>query len=142
MQASLKSCFNKMGISLGVPIWSYKEKRKGLKGRKMARRSGYMFTNRKHPKRAIMGTILGGISLLSLIFVIYLSYVNAGANPGSAGLTGLLITLFSMVGLVLGIMTMMERDRYPLFPVLAIVLNIIALGGISLILYAGASLNY
>ena len=108
----------------------------------MARRSGYMFTNRKHPKRAIMGTILGIISLLSLFFVIYLSYVNAGANPGSAGLTGLLITLFALVGLILGVMTVMERDRYPLFPVLAIVLNTIALGGISLILYAGTSLGY
>ena len=106
----------------------------------MARRPGYKFTNRIHPKRAIMGTILGIISLVSLFLAIYLSYANGGNNPGSAGMTGLLITLFSIVGLVLGIITIMERDRYHLFPVLAIVLNVIALGGISLILYAGASL--
>lgn len=107
----------------------------------MARRPSYKFTNRKHPKRAVMGTILGVISLVSLGLVIYLSYINGGTNPGSAGMTGLLITLFSMTGLVLGIITVMERERYPLFPVLAIVLNIAALSGISLILYAGAILG-
>lgn len=107
----------------------------------MARRPGYKFTNRKHPKRAIMGTILGTISLVSLCLVIYLSYANGGTNPGSAGMTGLLITLFSLTGIILGVITIMERERYILFPVLAIVLNIIALGGISLILYAGANLG-
>ena len=107
----------------------------------MARRRSYKFTNRIHPKRAIMGTILGIISLVSLCVVIYMSYANGGTNPGSAGMTGILITLFSITGLILGIITTIERDRYPLFPVLAIILNIIALGGISLILYAGASLG-
>lgn len=107
----------------------------------MARRPGYKFTNRKHPKRAIMGTILGIISLVSLCLVIYLSYANGGTNPGSAGMTGLLITLFSLIGVILGVITIMERERYILFPVLAIVLNIIALGGISLVLYAGANLG-
>lgn len=107
----------------------------------MARRPSYKFTNRRHPKRAIMGTVLGIISLVSLCLVIYLSYIGDGTNPGSAGMTGLLITLFSMTGLVLGIITIMERERYPIFPVLAIVLNIAALAGISLILYAGAVLG-
>ena len=134
MQVSQRLCFNRVGISFGMPI------RKLWEEQKMAKKSGYMFTNRKHPKRAIMATILGCISLLSLVFAVYLSYANGGNNPGSAGLTGLFITLFSMIGLVLGILTIMERDRYLLFPVLAIVLNAIALGGMSLILYAGASL--
>ena len=107
----------------------------------MARRPGYKFTNRRHSKRAIMGMILGIISLLSLCWVIYLSYVNNGMNPGSAGMTGLLITAFSMVGLVLGVMPLTERDRYPLFSILAIVLNVLSLGGMSLILYAGAILT-
>ncbi len=106
----------------------------------MAKKNSYMFTNRKHPKRAIMATILGCISLLSLAVVIYLSYINGGNNPGSAGLTGLFITLFSMIGLVLGVLTILDKDRYLLFPVLAVILNLAALGGISLILYAGASL--
>ena len=107
----------------------------------MARRAGYKFTNRRHSKRAIMGMILGIISLLSLGWVIYLSYAKNGVNPGSAGMTGLLITVFSMTGLILGAVPLMERDRYPLFSILAIVFNVLSLGGISLILYAGAILT-
>lgn len=101
-----------------------------------------MFTNRKHPKRAVMATILGCISLLSLVIVIYLSYSTQGAGYGSMGMTGLLITVFSLIGLVLGILTAMEKERYLLFPVMGIVLNTVSLAGISIILYAGANLGY
>lgn len=106
----------------------------------MRRKSGYMFTNRRHSKRAIMSTILGSISLVSLIVVIYLSYAGRGQVHGSAGMTGLLITLFSMTGLILGVITAMEKDRYKVFAIAGIILNLLDLAGMSLILYAGASL--
>lgn len=106
----------------------------------MRKKSGYMFTNRRHSKRAIMSTILGCISMVSLISIIYLSYLRKGAHLGSTGMTGLLITLFSMTGLILGVITMMEKERYRIFPVLGIVLNLLDLAGISLVLYAGAIL--
>lgn len=109
---------------------------------KMHKKSGYMFTNRKHPARAVMATILGCISLISLVLVVYFSYLTKGTGFGSTGMTGFLITLFSAVGLLLGILTVMEKERYLLFPVLGIFLNLIALAGISLILYAGANLAY
>ena len=108
----------------------------------MRKKSGYMFTNRRHPKRAIMSVILGSISLLSLIAVVYISYLHQGVGGGSVGMTGLFITLFSLTGLFLGLVTIMEKDRYLLFPFWGIIVNTLALGGISLILYAGASLNY
>lgn len=108
----------------------------------MRKKSGYKFTNRRHPKRAIMSVILGSISLLSLIAVIYISYLNRGQGGGSVGMTGIFITLFSVIGLILGLATVTERDRYLVFPIIGIVFNVLALGGISLILYAGASLNY
>lgn len=107
----------------------------------MRKRAGYMFTNRVHPKRAVMSVILGCISILSILFSVYRSYATKGEHLGSAGMTGLLITLFSLTGLILGLITFMEKDRYPLFPVLGMILNGISLGGISLILYAGASLG-
>lgn len=108
----------------------------------MIKKSGYMFTNRKHPKRAVMATILGCISLLSLAAVIYLSYSTQGAGYGSTGMTGILITVFSLTGLVLGILTVMEKERYLFFPVMGILLNTASLAGISIILYAGANLGY
>ena len=45
--------------------------------------------------------------------------------------------LFSVTGLVLGIVTAMEKDRYRLFPSLGIVCNLLALLGIGFVVYAG-----
>ena len=82
----------------------------------MGRKKNYIFTNKKHSERAIMSTILGVISLTSLIAVIYLAYAQAGNIPSGYGVTGFLVAVFSIVGLVIGIITVMEKDRYKLFP--------------------------
>lgn len=92
------------------------------------KRKHYIFTNRRDSKQAIMATILGVISNASLGIVIYLSYLSGGNAPISYGLTGLLAMLFSMVGLILGVLTVREKDIFKLFPVLGILLNLIALG--------------
>lgn len=75
-----------------------------------------------------MATILGVISNVSLGIVIYLSYLNGGNVPISYGLTGLLAMIFSLIGLVLGVLTLWEKDIFKLFPVLGILLNLVALG--------------
>lgn len=103
----------------------------------MKKRPGYIFTNKTHSNRAIMSTILGVISTMSLIAVIYLTYVQKGDSPISYGLTGFLAMLMSLTGVTLGIITALEKDRYKLFPTLGIVLNLIALAGIAVIIYAG-----
>lgn len=106
----------------------------------MTRRKGFIFTNRRHSNRAIMSTILGIISVASLITVIYLTYLRDGNATNGYGVTGVLITLFSLTGLVIGIITAREKERYRLFSFLGIGLNLLALGGISMILYLGAYL--
>ena len=103
----------------------------------MGRKSGYIFTNKRHSEKAIMSTILGTISTLSLVSVIYLTYKAEGIAPNGYGVTGLLVALFSLVGLILGIVTAMEKERYKVFPVVGIVLNIVALIGIALVVQAG-----
>lgn len=104
----------------------------------MARKKGYIFTNKKHSEKAIMASILGVISLASLAAVVFLSYLKGGDAPAGYGVTGILVTVFSVTGLVLGVLTAREKDMYHLFPWLAIVFNLLALGGISLVLYMGA----
>lgn len=91
------------------------------------KRRNYIFTNKKHSQRAVMSAILGLISNVSMGIVIYLTYLNGGNAPISYGLTGLLAAIFSVVGLVLGILTVQEKDRFKLFPVLGIVWNLMAL---------------
>lgn len=92
------------------------------------KRKNYIFTNRRHSKRAIMATILGIISNSSLVIVIYLSYLSGGAVPLSYGLTGLLAAVFSMTGLVLGVMAVRDKDTFKFFPVVGTLLNLAALG--------------
>lgn len=102
----------------------------------MARRN-YIYTNKKHSQRAIMSTILGTISTVSLGIVIYMTYLNAGVATVGYGVTGLLATLFSITGLILGVITVREKDYYRFFPRLGIGLNLFALGSIGFILYFG-----
>lgn len=106
----------------------------------MGRKPNYIFTNKRHSNRAIMSTILGLISTLSLSAVIYLTYAQEGEAQTGYGITGLLVAVFSMTGLVLGIVTAVEKDRYKLFPCLGIVFNLLALFGVGLVVYAGTYL--
>ncbi len=83
-----------------------------------------------------MGTILGAVSIASLITVIVLSYSKGGEVPAGYGFTGLLATVFSVTGLVLGITTVREKDKFRLFPLLAILLSGLTLLIMGVILYA------
>jgi len=103
----------------------------------MAKRN-YIFTNRKHSNRAIMSTILGMISILSLAAVVQLTYLRDGEATVGYGVTGLLATIFSLVGLGLGIATIREKNYYRFFPRLGVVLNLLVLGSIGFMLYFGS----
>lgn len=106
--------------------------------RKNSRKGGYIFTAKKHPEKGIMSTILGVISIVSVAAAVYLSFTKKGSAVAQYGAAVLLVTVFSLVGIVLGILSGMEKDRYRLFPFLGIGLNFVALAMISIILYAGA----
>lgn len=109
-----------------------KDKRKGGK------RSGYIFTARKHPEKGIMSTILGIISMVSIGAAVYLAYKNDGNAAPQYGAAVFLVTIFALAGLILGILSRMEKDNFYLFPHLGIIFNFFSLAMISLILYAGA----
>ncbi len=87
-----------------------------------------------------MSVILGIISLASLVTVVFFSYRSGGEAAVKYGFTGVLAMVFSLVGMVLGVLTLSDRNYYRIFPVLGTLLNLIALGGVSLILYAGVNL--
>lgn len=107
----------------------------------MAFRKGYIFTSKTHPEKGIMSAILGSLSIITFAAAVYLSYLHRGQIPDRYGTAGLLAAVFMAAGLVLGIWSFTEKDKFKLFPVLGIILNIIAFGMLSLILYAGAYVN-
>ena len=82
------------------------------------KRKNYIFTNRKHSDKAIMSA-------------------KGGEVPAGYGVTGILIALFSVIGLILGLRTVREPEKYHFFAWLGMVLNGLALAGISLVVYAG-----
>jgi len=106
----------------------------------MAQKRNYKFTNKKHSEKAVMSTVFGALSVSSLAVVLYLSYSKAGEAPVNYGFSGILILIFAIVGMVLGVLALREKERFLFFGRLGCVLNGLALVGVSGILYAGAYL--
>ena len=87
-----------------------------------------------------MSTVYGILSLVSLIVVVYLAYAAGGAAPVNYGITGVLVTIFAIIGLILAVLSLNERESYKFFGWLGLLLNGLSLAGISLVLYIGANL--
>ena len=98
----------------------------------------YLFTNKVYSVKGIMSSILGVLDLISLAVVVYLTYHNETPDGTGYGATGVLITGFSLVGLILAIVSKYEPDRFYLFSYIGMALNILSLLGVSFILFAGA----
>ena len=97
----------------------------------------YIFTNKKESKKGIMSAVLGIIALASLFFAVYETFRNQGQALVKYGVAALFALLFALAGVVLGIMSKMEEDRFYLFSYLRIILNLMAIAGIGFIIYAG-----
>lgn len=98
----------------------------------------YIFTDKKNPPRGIMSTILGIIAITAIGLVIMLTFQAEGAAKRQYGTTVLLALIFSLVGIVLGILSKTEKEMFYFFSYLGIILNFLAICAVSLILYAGA----
>lgn len=99
------------------------------KGRRLSKPTtrDYKFTNKKHPPKAIIALILGTISLIGLCIVIYLTFAAAGATKHGYGLTGLLAVMYSLVGLILGILSFRDRDSFYVLSWASTILNAVVL---------------
>lgn len=102
----------------------------------MAKR-GYKFTNKKHPPQALASMILGMVSLLGMAAVIYRSFTDNGATHPGYGLTGLLSVIFTVIGIILGILSLKKRDSYRFFGYMGIILNGLVLAAVAYLCYLG-----
>jgi len=103
----------------------------------MAKKSGYKFTNKEHPPRGILSTVLGLISAASIVLALYFTYRDGGVAQPRYGAAFLFALLFAGAGLTLGIQSRMEPDKYYFFPYLGLVINVLVLAGAGFILFAG-----
>ena len=104
----------------------------------MLKKSSFMFTTKEHTLKGIMATILGVISLVTIGYVVLDSYWNAGEIPLEYGAAAFLTMIFAFVGIILGVVSKSEGDKFYFFSYLGIVLNVLVLAALSVILYAGA----
>ena len=89
-------------------------------------RDKYMFTDNRHPEKGIMSAVLGCISVTTYAIAVFFTYNNGGEALLQYAAAAFVAAIFSVVGLVLGIMSRFEKDIFKLFPNLGIVLNLIA----------------
>lgn len=117
---------------MGMPIFAER-------GRKVPKK-GYKFTNKKHSEKSVMSTVFGALSMISMIVLIYLSYRLRGEVPVNYGIAVMLILVFGIVGLILGVLAMQEREKFRFFAIMGLVLNGLAIVSVSAVLYAGSYL--
>lgn len=97
----------------------------------------YIYSNKKHTEKGIFSAILACLSFSFMLFMIILSYVKKGNVGGSFGAAAFVCTIFSCVGLILGMLGKAEPDKFYLFAYIGIAGNALSLILISSVLYAG-----
>lgn len=98
----------------------------------------YIFTNKTFSLKAIMAVLLGIIGIASIVIAVVFSYSRGGEATLEYGSVVLLCLFYGFAGLILSIISKKEPDKYYFLSYLGMVLNIIVIGMVSFILYAGA----
>ncbi|MBR3825618.1 MAG: hypothetical protein IKJ39_10540 [Lachnospiraceae bacterium] len=106
----------------------------------MAKRKNYKFTNKGHSAKAVLSTFFGALSCISLISLIYLAYLKKGNAPFNYGIAAILALVFAIVGMVLAVLAVQEKEKFLVFGWIGVGLNALAILGVSGILYAGTAL--
>ena len=101
----------------------------------MARKPMYSFAEKKHSKRGITASVLGGVSFLIFCVLAYLSFYFRGQGGQYLGAIGLTAMIMSFAGLILGFLSLTEKNSISFFPKLGAILNgVIFLGWVEIFL--------
>lgn len=82
----------------------------------MAKKRMYSFEEKKNSENGIVSTIMGVIALVLLLVAIYSSYYMRGSAGLYAGAFGACGLLFSLVGFIVGLLSLSEKNvtyKYP-----------------------------
>ena len=101
----------------------------------MLKSKGFIFTNKKHTEKGIMSAILGVLANITMGTAVYFSYLGGGVSSPRYAAAALLAVVFMAVGLGLGIWSSTETEKF------GIIVNVLAFGMLSLILFAGAYMD-
>ncbi|MCR4591145.1 MAG: DUF6142 family protein [Lachnospiraceae bacterium] len=100
----------------------------------------YLFTSKKTSYKGIVSVICAAFSLISF-FVVMSSVIKNGGNAGERlSAAGFMSLFFGAAGAVIGIVSLIERDTFRLFPRLGTILSVLMIiiwGGIIYVGFTG-----
>ncbi len=93
----------------------------------MANIAGYKFSNKCHSGKGMLSLGFGAASLIILLGLIHWASKKQGNGSIYLGTIGLVSLVFSVIGLVIGLISFFEPNRYKLFCKIGSIFNIIML---------------
>ena len=91
------------------------------------RRERAKFSGRTHSKRGLISFGVGIVVILSFLMLINYNFILKGEGSEYVGSVGILLSMFAIVGLVLGIKGLREEDVYKMAPALGTLFNSISI---------------
>lgn len=85
----------------------------------------YLFTSRKTSYKGIVSFIAGVISLISFLIIISIVLKTGGNVDERFGAAGFMSCLFSVAGVIIGIISLVEKETFRFFPRLGTAISLI-----------------
>ncbi len=86
-------------------------------------RHSLRLTDKKHPRGAIIATLIGVASMILFIITCVISSDSNGKAGALAGVAGLFCLLLSVIGFIGAWLSLRGENIRPLFPTIAAVIN-------------------
>ena len=97
----------------------------------------FLFTSNTQSKKGIMSSVCSLLSLLAFIIIMVSVLKTGGMIDRRLGALSFVSFLFGLFGLLLAIMSLFEKDRFPFFPRFGFILSFISCLLWSAIVYMG-----
>ena len=93
------------------------------------RRDRFKFTEKRHSKKGMITMGVAIVLLLILGMFLALSYKTEGMLSVYYGSAGVFVLILSVVNIIFAIQSLFEENSFQLFPRIAVLLSVLALGG-------------
>lgn len=115
-----------------------KKKKKHFRLRAFIFKRRYIFTDNVHPRKGILSFILGMIAAVALCLSVKAAFDAGGQADIKYGAAVFLALVYSITGLVLGILAMRRKKIFKIFPGLGILINSINILAVVFLTIAGS----
>ena len=103
---------------------------------KIKRRS-YKFTDKRHPILGILSFIIAVIVIIMSLVLCFEAADLNGKAPISYGVAGVIGLLMAIIGFIIGIQSMKQKDIFLRFPILGVFLNGVMILGLFIVYIIG-----